>query len=229
MSAAHTSTPAPVPVHEALAAVQREIKAIGKDQNNKFQGFNFRGIDDVLNTIGPVFSRHGVTLTSRIDRYDREQVKTARSTATAATAWVTFVFHGPAGDTLETQVAAESWDTSDKATSKLMSVALRTALLQTFTVPTCEPDPDSYSYELAAGEDPVRQQPAWMATVTAKVNTLRARGCSQATFAVAAKFATRNRTGDPLEIANEQEANKLMQMLNRWTPATEEKFRKGAA
>ncbi|MDO4613070.1 MAG: hypothetical protein Q4B10_03280, partial [Actinomycetaceae bacterium] len=42
-----------------------------------------------------------------------------------------------------------------------------------------------------------------------------------------AKFATRNRTDDPLEVANEQEANKLMQMLNRWTPATEEKFRKG--
>ena len=45
-------------------------------------------------------------------------------------------------------VAAEAFDSGDKATAKAMSVALRTFLLQLLALPTDEPDPDSFTYEL---------------------------------------------------------------------------------
>ena len=46
-----------------------------------------------------------------------------------------------------TRVAAEAWDSGDKAAPKAMSVAFRTALLQALALPTDDPDPDSQSYE----------------------------------------------------------------------------------
>jgi hypothetical protein len=42
-------------------------------------------------------------------------------------------------------VAGEGSDSLDKATSKAMSVAYRTALLQALCLPTSDPDPDSFS------------------------------------------------------------------------------------
>jgi hypothetical protein len=49
-------------------------------------------------------------------------------------------------DTIATVVAGEAMDAGDKATAKAMSVAFRTALLQTFCLPTDEKDPDEDTY-----------------------------------------------------------------------------------
>jgi len=49
-------------------------------------------------------------------------------------------------------VCAESMDSGDKATAKAMSVAYRTALLQTLCLPTDDVDPDAETY--------VRSEPA---------------------------------------------------------------------
>jgi hypothetical protein len=62
---------------------------------------------------------------------------------------VEYRFTGPLGDSVEVTVAAESFDAGDKATAKAMSVALRTALLQTLLLPTDDPDPDATTYERA--------------------------------------------------------------------------------
>ena len=58
---------------------------------------------------------------------------------------------GVDGSTLTATVAAEAWDTGDKATPKAMSVAFRTALLQALALPTDEPDPDSHTYVREGG------------------------------------------------------------------------------
>ena len=50
-------------------------------------------------------------------------------------------------------MAAESWDTGDKAMPKAMSVAMRTALIQALALPTDEPDPDSFTYTREAEDD----------------------------------------------------------------------------
>jgi hypothetical protein len=60
---------------------------------------------------------------------------------------VSYTFIGQANDTIETIVLAEAMDSGDKAVSKAMSVAFRTALLQSLALPTDEPDPDTSSYE----------------------------------------------------------------------------------
>ena len=47
-------------VQQSLVEVMREISHVGKKERNQAQGFNFRGIDAVVNAVGPALRKHGV-------------------------------------------------------------------------------------------------------------------------------------------------------------------------
>ena len=141
-------------VHEALAAVMSDVQAVKKGDRNQQQGFNFRGIDSVINAVGPALRKHGVTVSPHVDLYEYGTVmvgaKDKERPMGHVRVLVTYVFHGPAGDSMPAQAPGEAFDAGDKATPKAMSVAFRTALLQALALPTDEPDPDSVAYERAA-------------------------------------------------------------------------------
>ena len=135
-------------VHQALNKVMGEVQAIKKDSKNQAQRFNFRGIDAVMNAVGPALRKHGVTILPEDVEVHRSNGTTASGKQTAeAVIKVTYRVYGPAGDSIHGKVAAEAMDFGDKAIAKAMSVAYRTFLLQALTIPTDEPDPDSESYE----------------------------------------------------------------------------------
>ena len=46
-------------VHEALSKVMGEVQSVRKDGRNQAQKFNFRGIDSVVNAVGPALRKHG--------------------------------------------------------------------------------------------------------------------------------------------------------------------------
>lgn len=142
-------------VNEAITAVMRDVTHLGKNQKNTHQGFNFRGIDDVMNMVGPSMRKHGLVAYPRLlPEFTREGTKpTKNSTAKTVDIVVEVVWRGPDGSELVSRVAAESFDSGDKATAKAMSVALRTAYLQTLCLPTDEPDPDSFSYEIVNDDE----------------------------------------------------------------------------
>jgi hypothetical protein len=143
-------------IFEALAAVMSDINHVGKDGWNDHQKFSFRGIDAVVNAVGPALRAHGVIVVPVLVSVTYETVQTTQNKAqTACRVVVSYVFHGPAGDSIETTVAGEAWDSGDKATPKAMSVAFRTALLQSLALPTDEPDPDASTFERSAVQDPL--------------------------------------------------------------------------
>lgn len=45
-------------IYKAMAAVMADMEAIGKDARNQQQGFNYRGIDSVYNTLHPILAKH---------------------------------------------------------------------------------------------------------------------------------------------------------------------------
>lgn len=149
-------------VHEALAAVMDDVKAVAKSERNDSQRFNFRGIDSVVNAVGPALRKHGVVVLPNVLDHHYDTI-TSRGGSLMGHVIVTvrYDFVGPAGDTLGCTVVGEAMDVGDKATPKAMSVAFRIALLQALTLPTDEPDPDSESFErgnqaaqaVAAGSD----------------------------------------------------------------------------
>lgn len=135
-------------VFAALSAVMEEVQAVGKTGRNTQQNYNFRGVDAVVNAVGPVLRKHGVIVVpisagAEVEHYDTKSGTSMRN----VTLTVGFRFYGPAGDYIEAMVCGESADSGDKAVPKAHSVAYRTLLLQALCIPTDEPDPDSQSNE----------------------------------------------------------------------------------
>lgn len=150
-------TARPPTVQEALARVMGDVRAVGKDERNKQQGFNFRGIDAVLNAVGPALRAHGVIVTPHLDSLTRRQTTTSKGAAmNCVDVVVTYTFTGPAGDVLTATVPGEAFDSGDKATPKAMSVAFRTALLQALALPTTDTDVDAESPQGTVGQ-PIQQ------------------------------------------------------------------------
>lgn len=135
-------------VHEAWAAVMADVRGLSKDQRNSHQNFNFRGVDDVMNAVGPALRKHGVSVVpSSVDLRTRDAQTTQGKAAHETTVVVSYTIYGPAGDSMPGASAGESLDSGDKATPKAMSVAYRTFLLQALCLPTQETDPDAQTYE----------------------------------------------------------------------------------
>ncbi|HEX5997341.1 MAG TPA: ERF family protein [Jiangellales bacterium] len=142
----------PAKIATLLARVMADVQAVRKDDRNAAQGYNFRGIDAVVNAVGPAFRAHGVICLPTVEdvSYAVVEVGQRRTPMRECTVRVRYTFHGPAGDSLECVAIGEAMDSGDKATPKAMSVAHRVALLQALCIPTDEPDADSQSYERAS-------------------------------------------------------------------------------
>lgn len=158
--------PAVLPtISQALSAVMSEVIAVSKASRNTNQNFNFRGIDAVMNAVGPAFRAHGVVTMPHVIDYTTEVVATKNGgTMNHYILRVRYDFFGPAGDSLSCTVYGESSDSGDKGMSKAHSVAYRTALLQVLTIPTDEQDPDASNYERASKAEAPAAQPANLAT-----------------------------------------------------------------
>lgn len=135
---------------EALSRVMEDVQAIEKADRNQDQGFMFRGIDAVLDKVGPVLRKHGVVIIPRALNITTERYVTGKGTAMRnATVTMGYTVYGPAGDTIEGSAFGEAADSGDKAVSKAQSVAYRVFLLQGLTIPTRQADPDANSHERA--------------------------------------------------------------------------------
>lgn len=153
------------PIAVLLARVMADVQAVRKTGHNSQQNYSFRGVDAVVNAVGPAMRTHGVVCVPLVEdvSYASVEVGAKRTLMRECTVRVRYVFHGPAGDSIECVSVGESMDSGDKSTPKAMSVAYRVALLQALCIPTDEPDVDSISYErssrLAAPQwDPVEQE-----------------------------------------------------------------------
>jgi hypothetical protein len=150
-------------VVQALNRVMLDVTVLrkGREQRSEAGSFRFRGIDDVMNAVGPSFRRHGVVCLPNVLDVGVEHATTAKGKAMTVTrVQVEYTFYGPAGDSITCRTPGEAFDSGDKSTAKAMSVAYRTALLQALTLPTDEPDPDETVEELAPRQQLPASRPA---------------------------------------------------------------------
>lgn len=141
-------------IYAAMIAVMQDIKAIGKDkQTTGFANFNYRGIDDVYNTLNPILAKHGVFAVPELLEMTREERagekkdkfgKVEQKLTAFVVAKVKYTFYAADGSSVSCVVAGEGMDSGDKATPKALSIAMKYALFQTFCIPTEElADPDA--------------------------------------------------------------------------------------
>jgi hypothetical protein len=131
---------------QIIQAVMQEVQGLAKKDKNTHQGFAFRGIDAVMNAVGPALRKHGGFMVPQVIEKTHE-IMNGKLNLVRIT--VSYSVYGSEGEPITGWVAAEAFDSGDKATAKAMSVAYRTFLLQLLCLPTDEPDPDSYTYNIA--------------------------------------------------------------------------------
>lgn len=137
-------------IYPAMIAVMRRIGAIGKNQKNMQQKFNYRGIDDCYNALHAIMAEEGVFTTSEVLARERQERTNKNGTVLAfVSAEIKYTFHAEDGSNVSTTVIGEGMDSGDKASNKAMAVAHKYALLQAFMVATDEQkDPDAESHEV---------------------------------------------------------------------------------
>lgn len=133
-------------IHPAMLAIMADVakEGISKSMYNKDQKFNYRGIETAMNTMAGILIRHKVLV---LPAYSEVQDKDKPTKSGGSMEYVKvkgqFTFLSVEdGSSVTTEFFGEGCDVSDKATTKAQSVAFRTALFQTFVVPTVAIDPE---------------------------------------------------------------------------------------
>lgn len=137
-------------IYQAIPAIMGEIHAVGKNQRNKTQGFNYRGVDDVMNAINPALIKNKVFIVPEIIEQTREERQTrGGSNLIYSICRMRFKFCAEDGSHIEAVTIGEGMDSGDKATNKAMAIAFKYACFQVFCIPTEEmKDPDAESHEV---------------------------------------------------------------------------------
>ena len=134
-----------------ITAIMADVGHIGKDCRNQQQGFMFRGIDQVMNTMHPLLAKHGVVIIPEVVETKREErVTKSGGTLIYTMHRINYRFIADDGSEVVATVVGEGMDSADKSSNKAMAVAFKYACFQVFCIPTEEmvkDDPDAYSPE----------------------------------------------------------------------------------
>lgn len=153
-------------VYKAIAAVQSELAEIGisKSSKNQQQGFMFRGIDAVYNTLSPLLAKHNLCILPRcLERACEEHQSGNGKALFYVTVKVEFDFVSAADGSKHTVATfGEAMDSGDKATNKAMSAAYKYAAFQAFCIPTEETaaDADAESHDVKSKPKAAPKAPA---------------------------------------------------------------------
>lgn len=139
-------------VYQLVAAVQAELaqRGIGKNQKNTFDNYNFRGIDDVYNALGPLLSRHGLVVYPEVTAREITERQSQKGGALFHVV-LDIIYHFVSshdGTEVAVPVIGEAMDRGDKAINKAMSAAYKNACFQTFCIPVQGQDSENESHEV---------------------------------------------------------------------------------
>jgi len=132
-------------IFSAINAVMRDLGAVTKDKRNQQQGFNYRGVDDVMNALNPQMVKHNLFCVPEVIRQEREERKTVKgNNLIYSIVTMRYTLYAEDGSSIQAVVVGEGMDSGDKATNKAMAIAYKYAMFQIFSIPTEEtvPEPD---------------------------------------------------------------------------------------
>jgi len=142
-----------------LSKIMAELAAVPKGRVNEQQGYEYRGIDDLYNTLHRLFAKYGVytfpnVKSIRTDVYDTSYNGRPRKLFHTVIE-VVYTVTCETGESFQACVPGEALDYSDKGVYKALSGAHKYLLFQLFIIPTQEPEPESDHIEVPA--KPVEQ------------------------------------------------------------------------
>ena len=145
-------------VFQKIAAVQARLakQGIAKDATNQAQRFKYRGIDAVMNTLGPILAEERLILLPVNTASEHWTVQTAKgATMNHWKVTVRFQFLDPDAEAEDfrahcVEFPGEAFDSGDKGLAKATTAAFKYMLFQAFCIPIeGMEDADADSHEIA--------------------------------------------------------------------------------
>lgn len=129
-------------IFQAVAGAVGEVKTIGKDDRNKFDGYDFASIDKFLALVNPIFARHGlfpIVSQREVEFYENTNSKGGKSL------WARFFFdvtiYHSTGESLgPTNIMVSVPFNGAQASGSAQSYALKQFLRATLMIPTGDKD-----------------------------------------------------------------------------------------
>ena len=216
-------------IHEMLALAMAEIPAVGKDHaigsGSGGPSYRFRAVDDFVNAVGPVFTRHGITMSWRVCECLRRDIQTkSGGTATETLLQVEYTLAAQDGSSVVIRSVGEGRDSGDKSANKAMSAALKYALSHALLIPTQDRSDSEYQEpESAASPD---TDPAAITARRREVQRMASehrRGCPDGLPIAAWLVKVRNATlGQDVPADTMERLDLLADAIRRYDPATAE-------
>ena len=126
-------------IYAAINAVMNDVGAVGKNDQNDFDKYKYRGIDAVMNALSPAMVKNHVFVIPQVLESAREERTNQKGGLMIySVVKVKYTFFTDDGSNVEAVVIGEAMDRSDKSTNKAMSAAFKYACFQTFCIPTEE-------------------------------------------------------------------------------------------
>jgi ERF superfamily len=136
-------------IYCGMSNILKGMDAIVKKKQSKDVNYAFRSIDDVMNALHPLLAENSVfvvpmveSFESRVFEQDKRDYKTneviGKRNMFQSLVQCRYRFYAIDGSYVDSVVASESSDYSDKATQQALSYCFKIALLQSFCIPTKE-------------------------------------------------------------------------------------------
>ena len=203
-------------VYKAINAVQAALAAIGitkSQRNNQGAGYNFRGIDQVYNTLSPLLAEHGLCILPRVTSSTQTERQSAKG-GLLIYSYVTMEFDlvsAEDGSKHTICTVGEAFDSGDKSMNKAMSAAYKYAAFQSFAIPTeGDNDADAHTHEVAAKTAQRNEaRDNWLADQYAAIDTAATAGELKRIVADALAAATSENDADAIDKINKRAAAKV--------------------
>jgi hypothetical protein len=215
-------------VFAAINAISADIANVGipKTHLNQVDDYKYRSIDDVLDALAPLLARHRLCVLPRVlKRSVIERRDEAQHLLFHVSLKVRFILTSvDDGSTHSITVYGEALDPSDKATSKAMSAAYKTSMIQTFCIPLCGSEDQDQSSPRASARshvtEPVQGWEQWACDIEDIL------GVCESEHAISL-VQERNRA--PLKALSRERADLYQQMGEAFTARREALVAEGAA
>ncbi len=156
-------------IYNSLLSIMEGIEPIAKNNENKSQNYEFRGVEDVYGVLNPMLIANKVMLIPEVMNHNITEY-TAKSGALMFRAITTMKYTFTScidGSNVSIIMTGEGMDSGDKATPKSISMAFKYMAFQLFCIPVEEGvDSENDSHEVKstqaktdAGQQSDKQEP----------------------------------------------------------------------
>lgn len=155
-------------IHAAISEISKDAGALAPQKQGAGVPFAFRGVDQVVSHLAPHLKAHGVIVTPEVletTHTSRDVLKPngepSGKVITQTELRTRFTFTAiEDGSSISAVTAGLAQDFADRSAAQAQSVAFRVALLQVFSLPTTDKEPEERSEEIIKGRAEIAAQPA---------------------------------------------------------------------